>query len=384
MSRVDGPGIQRPCAPAEFGDCLPAEVVPFDGEDTQIFFGGVRLDKYLSNGAPDDLEGGHAQGGFGVFQAVGQRAKSVDNDGKRPWARFSSKGDQFNVAPPTTATTSRGYIGLTTGSPFNSDSYRLQAEGQTNRSFRQDSDSARGGRTAGIEKMNSYNPEVGRQTFLFRPVTSDTQALFGQGALERQRASESRAGGAVATGARSTTSSSRRRGRSPTPSTPNHSVRLTYSRAFQVPNSLEYFLNAPVAPPADLSALQRVSARPFGVDCGFGSTPVLAVGNEDLGVERVRTWEVGYKGVSHGRALLTVDYYRSRSSNLATSLLPQLGTPLGRLNPHLGRGRARRGCRSGRRSDPDLRATALESLRRLEHPGGGVVHQLRPGRHSRP
>ena len=72
------------------------------------------------------------------------------------------------------------------------------------------------------------------------------------------------------------------------------------------------------------------------MNCGFGATPVVAVGNENLGVERVRTWEVGYKGVIQRRALLAVDYYKSQSSNLATSLLPQLGTPLGRLNPSYG------------------------------------------------
>ena len=44
----------------------------------------------------------------------------------------------------------------------------------------------------------------------------------------------------------------------------------------------------------------------------------------------------GTRGVLAGRALLTVDYYRSRSSNLVTSLLPQVGTALGRLNPRFG------------------------------------------------
>ena len=37
------------------------------------------------------------------------------------------------------------------------------------------------GATAAFEEMDSFNPAVGGQTFLFRPVTSDKEALFAQG-----------------------------------------------------------------------------------------------------------------------------------------------------------------------------------------------------------
>ena len=75
---------------------------------------------------------------------------------------------------------------------------------------------------------------------------------------------------------------------------------------------------------------------PFGVACGFGSTPVLALGNEDLecrdsphlGSRATKAFSLA--GHPHSR------YYRSRSSNLVTSLLPQVGTALGRLNPRFG------------------------------------------------
>lgn len=60
------------------------------------------------------------------------------------------------------------------------------------------------------------------------------------------------------------------------------------------------------------------------------------LGNEDLEVEKVRAWEVGYEGLLANRVFVTLDYYRSRSSNLTTSLLPQLGTALGRLNRRFG------------------------------------------------
>jgi outer membrane receptor protein involved in Fe transport len=333
VSRASGPEYSAACEVGTFGDCLPPEVVPFDGEDAQIFFGGIRFDKYASNDLLITMEGGHAQGGFGVFQAAGQRVKSTGTDGKRPWARLNVSGDRFNLAASYDGYIA-GFLGLTTATPFNSDSYRFQVEAQTNRHFRQDTIQVVVGATAGVEGMDSFNPAVGAQTFLFRPITSKKQALFAQTSWSVTKQVK------LLLAARGDWSSLHQFQVSPRTSvtysvTPDQSVRLTYNRAFQVSNSLEYFLDIPVAPPADLGALNGF-CTPFGVDCRFGPTPVLALGNEDLAVESVNTWEAGYKGIFGDRLLFTLDYYRNRSSNFVTSLLPQLGTALGRLNPDFG------------------------------------------------
>ncbi len=110
---------------------------------------------------------------------------------------------------------------------------------------------------------------------------------------------------------------------------------MTYNEAFQVPNYSEFFLQADAAAPVNLSGLNAF-CTPFGVDCGFGPTRVLALGNGDLELEQIRTLEAGYKGLIAGRGLVTIDYYRSRSSDFITDLLPQLGTRLGRINPNFG------------------------------------------------
>ena len=335
VSRVNGPEYSVACPPGAFGDCLPAEVVPFDDEDAAIVFGEIRFDKYFSGDVLLTMEAGHAQGAFGVFQAVAQRAKSVGNDGRRPWARVNVRTKRYNVAAVYDGYREpSGYIGLTSGNPFNSNSYRLQVEGQTNRGFHKDSVRLVAGATATLEKMDSYNPTVGGQTFLFRPITSNTEALFAHVGWNLTKQVK------VVLASRGDWSSLYDFQVSPRFSvtyavTPNHSIRGTYNRAFQVSNSLEYFLSAPVAPPVDLTLFNGFCA-PFGVDCKFGPTPILAVGNEDLDVETVRALEAGYKGVFGDRTLVTFDYYRSRSSNLVTSLLPQLGTALGRLNPRFG------------------------------------------------
>ena len=351
VSRVDRPEYSSFCDVGAFGDCLPREVVSLDGEDAEVFYGGLRLDRFLKNGLVLTTEGGYAQGGFGVFQAAGQRSKSVGNEGKRPWARFDVKNggrDGFDVSASYDGYYEpSGYIGLSTGTQFNSNAYRLQVEGQTNRHIRGDAIGVVIGGTAALEKMDSFNPSVGGQTFLFRPIRSDKQALFGLGTWKANARLRILLAGrgdwsslhdfqispkVSAIYALGTAPEGRDvAGRSASSQT----IRVSFGSGFQTPNSLEYFLQAPVAPPADLSALNALCA-PFGVDCRFGATPVLALGNEDLGVEKVRTWELGYTGVLGGRALVTAEYYRSHSTNLATSLLPQIGTPLGRLNPRFG------------------------------------------------
>ena len=334
-SRADGPEYSTPCPIGTIGDCLPQEVVPIAGEETQIVFGSVRFDKYLSAGPRLTLEGGHAQGRYGIFVATGQRTKGIATDGKRPWARVSLNADRYNVAAsydgyyePT------GYRGLSTGAVFNSASYRLQLEGQTSKSLRQDRLRLMAGAVATFEDMDSFNPLLGYQSFLYAPVTSNSEGLFGLATWDVTDRFK------VLLALRGDWSSLHDFQFSPRASmtyrvAPFHTVRVTYNRSFQVSNSLEYFLSGPVTPPIDLSALEAFCA-PLGVDCGFGLTPVLALGNEDLDVERVRTLEVGYKGILADRVFVTTDYYRSWSRNLATSLLPQLGTSLGRINPRFG------------------------------------------------
>jgi iron complex outermembrane receptor protein len=335
VSRVGGPEYSVACAPATFGDCLPAEVVPFDGENTQVYFGGIRLDKYLRNGMLFTVEGGHSQGRYGVFQSGGQRVFSTGKDLRRPWARVNLKSDRFNVFTSYDGYyTPQAFRGLTTGTTFNSESYRLQLEGQANWRFHQDALHVVAGAAAAVEKIDSEDPETGQQTFLFRPVSAPRQALFGQASWNTTDHVR------VVVAGRGDWSKLHDFQLSPKASvsyafTPVQTVRLTYNRAFQVSNSLEYFLHSEVAPPTDLSALNAF-CTPFGVNCGFGLTPVLALGNENLDVEKVRTWEAGYKGVLARNLFLSVDYYRSRSTNPVTSLLPQLGTALGRVNRSFG------------------------------------------------
>ncbi len=51
-------------------------------------------------------------------------------------------------------------------------------------------------------------------------------------------------------------------------------------------------------------------------------TPVLALGNAELDVEHVNSWEVGYKGTIADRVYVTADFYISELDDFVTDLLP--------------------------------------------------------------
>lgn len=119
-----------------------------------------------------------------------------------------------------------------------------------------------------------------------------------------------------------------------------HSFRLTYNRAFQMPNYSEFFLRVAAGKPANLSGLETalrasaLGAALAGVPSGtlFGSTtagsaarsnavPVLARGNKNLQVETTKGFEAGYRGDVTDKIYVTLDAYYNRIRNFVTDLL---------------------------------------------------------------
>ena len=87
----------------------------------------------------------------------------------------------------------------------------------------------------------------------------------------------------------------------------------------------------------DLSALeQALSPVLGGTSLGFASVPLLAVGNEELDVEEITSFEAGYSVVVRNRTFVQATYYRNHVNTFTSGLLPQVGTSLGRLNPAFG------------------------------------------------
>lgn len=87
----------------------------------------------------------------------------------------------------------------------------------------------------------------------------------------------------------------------------NHSFRATYNEAFQSPNLSELFLR-----------VLRTATNP---NTGTKSYTAF-LGNSNLHVERIRGYELGYKGILNNELFITVDGYFNILSNFITDLSP--------------------------------------------------------------
>ena len=59
-----------------------------------------------------------------------------------------------------------------------------------------------------------------------------------------------------------------------------------------------------------------------GQTLGLRSIPILAFGNDNLDVEEITSYEIGYSAIIASRLYLTIDYYQSEVENFVTDLLP--------------------------------------------------------------
>jgi iron complex outermembrane receptor protein len=322
-----------PCGAGVTVNCLPQEaVVPPRIDDDDVQFAAARVDGYFRRGMVLSLEGGLSHVAGPVVQTGVGRTQITDV--KRPWARVNLNLDHANVFMAYTGRLAPGQLSLASGTNSALTSHTFQFEGQTERSVAANRVLVVVGASATVERVDSFDETLQRQSLMFEPVRSNREALFGQ--LDWKVTRRLR----LVLAGRGDFSSLHDFQFSPKSAvvyapSPSHTARLTYSAAFQAPNYSELFLQADAAPPVNLAGLNAFCA-PFAIDCGFGPTRVLALGNRDLALEKTHTFEAGYKGLILRRALVTIDYYRSRASSFLTDLLPQLGTPLGRINPNFG------------------------------------------------
>ena len=332
-------------------DCLPQELVTLNPEDDdEINFGSARVDRHFADDAVLTFEAGTADVSGPVFQTGIGRVQLVDV--KRLWGRTEYAQTHFNILGSYNNREADRQTALGPGVNLALDDENWKVEGQTNWGFGGD----RGRVVAGVsyeeESIDSLDPSgparptlsnaQNRQTLVFRPIDADFTALYAQFDWDLTEALKLTLAG------RHDDSSLHDSQFSPKASLvwsfqPSHSLRLTYNEAFQVANYSEFYLQADVAATANLSALEGF-CRLQGVPCGFdfdnnpatGHTRVLALGNEDLELEEVKTAEIGYTGIFANRTFVSLDYYNSENENFITDLIPQLGTAFGRINPNFG------------------------------------------------
>jgi outer membrane receptor protein involved in Fe transport len=90
----------------------------------------------------------------------------------------------------------------------------------------------------------------------------------------------------------------------------NHTVRLSYNRAYRSPSVINNFLDITIAEPLPLAAFDpRLGSAVYLI-------PIRATGNTNLKETSVDAYEIGYSGVvANGRAIVSAAFYVNRAKD---------------------------------------------------------------------
>ncbi len=301
-------------------------------------YGAARLDYYADNGAVVTLDGGASQVQNEIFvTGIGrvQVTKAI-----KPYIRAAVAAERYNVFAYWHSRTSIDpQFSLQSTLPLEERSDIFHVEGQSNWKFQQD----RGRVVYGASLRNTRVNTSGTLMNLTNDDRSDNlYSIYGQ--VEYKLIPELRVVGAL----RWDDGDLFDRQFSPKGALvyspdENHSFRFSVNRAFQTPNYSEFFLQVPVAqptagprsleagieqyyaavranvPPPAIADLTITDNLPWEFSA---QTPALALGNENLKVEKVTGWEVGYKGNVSNRVYVTADFYINSLRDFVTDLLP--------------------------------------------------------------
>jgi iron complex outermembrane receptor protein len=309
---------------------LPMEMVPLPLRKNERLHAKIRLDKHFTGGSVLTLEtwgldykGGTALSPSGRLQ--GTRALA-------PRVRMNFRSSHWNVLLYGYLADWEGFS-LGSGTPMFNIQYKVHGEVQGFTNFAKEKGRIVGGFSLRRQGCDTAD-KTGIQTFLSGARNDRMEAVFGQldyDFTERLK---------VVFAGRLDFSSLHEPQFSPKIAAvyklnPSHSLRLSYNRAFQAPNYSQYFLKAPAGPPIDLSAIEDGLSAAFGRDLGLGfrSIPILALGNENLRVEEITSYEIGYSGLIARKLIFNINYYRSQLKNFVTDMLPFVNPDYGPYTP---------------------------------------------------
>lgn len=309
---------------------LPIEMVPLPLEKNERLYAKIRLDKHFPSGDVLTLEtwGLDYKGGT----ALSASGRMQDISAAAPRARLNFRSSHWNILLYGYTADWEG-MSLGSGEPMFTYQYKLYGEvlGFTN--FAGEKGRIVGGFSLRLQGNDTADKQ-GNQTFMSEPKDDHLEGIFGQ--LDYMLTDKLK----VVFAGRLDFSTLHKAQVSPKVSAiytlnPGHSLRLSYNRAFQAPSYIQYFLVAPVGPPVDLSAIEDGLSNYFGMDLGLGfkSIPILALGNENLKVEEITTYEIGYSNIFARKLVFNLNYYRSRLKNFVTNMLPFVNPAYGPYAP---------------------------------------------------
>ncbi|MFZ5623531.1 MAG: TonB-dependent receptor [Gemmatimonadota bacterium] len=339
--------------PRGFGSNLSTELVPLKGQSKdattgaaigdpdalQNVYGSARFDYYTAGGAVGTIEGGYADvrnetavTGIGRVQVL----HTV-----RPWLRASWDAEHFSLmAYYNGRETKDDQRALSTGAGLRETAAIYHVEGQYNRQFA-------GDRARVVLGASYRNYNLNTEGTLMRPQNDDRSdnygAAFGQFEWKFGPKFKAVAAARYDDGNLIKGQFSPKAALVFTPS-PNHAFRATYNRAFQTPNYSEFFLqvNIPgdkLVPFATVEAgleqlfntvrtLPGAPPLPSSLPWNFSATTrAYALGNQNLDVEKVNGYEVGYKGTFGRKLSVSVDLWLNSVKDFVTDLLPGGANP---------------------------------------------------------
>jgi outer membrane receptor for ferrienterochelin and colicins len=310
----------RFCTSTGQTNCLRQEAVPLQLDEAKIGFGGLRFDKYFGTSVLT-VEGGTATLEGPTFQTGIGRVQVTDVD--RPWTRLNFNTEHFNVLAYYDQRKAEDQLALASNARLFENSSNLHGEIQGNVGFGGGKGFLVGGLSYHEQEVDTAN-RTGFQTLLKTPARKeDQQAAFAQVDYSFTEKLKAVLAGRVDESTLHDTQFS------PKASlvygfTPNHTLRLTYNEAFQVPNYSEFFLRVPAGRPIEAFAPLENALAPLlgGRTLGLRSIPILALGNDNLEVEEITNYEIGYSGILSSKLFLTLDYYQGDVENFVTDLLP--------------------------------------------------------------
>lgn len=90
---------------------------------------------------------------------------------------------------------------------------------------------------------------------------------------------------------------------------PDHTVRLSYNRAYRAPSVVNNFLDVTIAEPINMGLFSPLLA---GL---VYPLPIASVGNEDLKEQSMDAYEIGYTGLIGERTVVSAAYYINKTEN---------------------------------------------------------------------
>ncbi len=276
---------------AGFNPLINREVIPLNPGKVSALYGSGRIDYDLDDHTVATAEGGMSQVENEVY-ITGIGRVQVTRAWK-PWGRISYTNEHSNFQVWASGRNSREpQYSLSTGLPLYEKSLSLQGDYQYHFTAMADRLFLTGGLSFRYQTIDT------RGTLMVDTHRDNTTGLYAQ--LEYHFSDQFKTVAATRWD-RSTLYSPQLSPKvafvwSPHP---DHSFRISYNRAFQAPNYSELYLH--VLHPTQLLAY---------------------FGNENLTVEKINGFELGYKGIFGNSLFLTVDGYYNTLYDFITDLLP--------------------------------------------------------------